>query len=440
MRVRTSLSIGAVGAVLFAGAAVGGFALHSPDERIAASVPPAVLTATVERTTLTTELTGTGTFEPVGSVRVNATAPAGMAGVISATPRAVGDTLTWCMPLVEVSGRPVLVLHGDLPAWRDLTVGDVGPDVRQLQTALRECGWDVSVDGKFGEHTAKAITALYAAAGYPEITSVDDGLGGGTPSAAADTSADTAAGTSISASASALVVHAGAFTAADDDAEVDDEPTPGTPPADAAPTTSTPAPTVAPTVVAPRGELLFLPTTGRLTTVGARGTVLGDDPVATISLAGDQFAVALSVEQRSQLAEGMAITVTRDDWTADLALPPLPETAATDANGLPAYPVSIPLDEPVPGSFYGQPGQFTVTIGSPDPYDCVVPVSAVYQDMSGQVYVLRTGGGAPVAGGTPPPTTRVDVEVIASAGGYSALRPRTEGALDTGDEVMIGEQ
>lgn len=437
MRLRATLTIATVGAVLLAGAAVGGFALHSPDERITASLPPTVLTATVERTTLTTQLTGTGTFEPVGSVRVRTTAPAGMAAVISATPRAVGDPLPWCTPLVEVSGRPVLVLHGDLPAWRDLTVGDVGPDVRQLQAALRECGREVNVDGAFGEYTAKAVTALYASTGYPAITSVDEGLGGGSRPSAAD---DATAATSTTASASAVVIQVSTtLTTITDAAAGSDEPTPGTPPEDPAPATGTPEPP-APTVIAPRGELLFLPTAGRLTTIGARGTVLEDDPVATISLAGDQFAFALSAAQRTQLAEGMTITVTRDDWTADLALPPLPETAVTDASGLPAYPVSIPLNEPVPGSFYGQPGQFTITIGSPDPYDCVVPVSAIYQDMSGQVYVLRADGDAPMAGGTPPPTTRVDVEVIASAGGYSALRPQAEGALDTGDEVVIGER
>ena len=426
MRARTMVTIAAVGGVLAAAVGVGAFALHSPDERITTTLPETVLTATVEKATLTTELTGVGTFEPAGTVRVSAAPPVGMAGVVSATPRAVGEALPWCAPLVEVSGRPVLVLHGDLPAWRDLTVGDTGSDVRQLQAALRECGSDVLVDGVFGEYTARAVKALYADAGYAAVTSAGLALGGAmsaTDASTASTSTDAASGHVVNAS---LV--------ASPELELE----PGPPPGPTSEPTPAPPP---PAVIAPRGELLFLSTPGRLTAVDARGTVLADDPVATVALAGDQFQLSLSAAQRNQVLEGLTITVTRDDWSLDVALPALPalpETATTDANGLPSFPVSVPLSEPLPGAFYGQPGQFSVVIGSPDPYDCVVPVSAIYQDVSGQPYVLRARGGASRPG-EPEPSSRVDVEVLASAGGYSAVRPLTDQALHTGDEVVIGE-
>ena len=44
--------------------------------------------------------------------------------------------------LVEVTGRPVIALTGPLPAYRDLVVGDIGPDVAQLEQALAAIGFD----------------------------------------------------------------------------------------------------------------------------------------------------------------------------------------------------------------------------------------------------------------------------------------------------------
>src|SRR5690606_39783692 len=50
---------------------------------------------------------------------------------------------------LEVAGRPIIVLPGELPAYRTLRVGVSGPDVLQLKQALT---------GRSEEHTSAPVT------------------------------------------------------------------------------------------------------------------------------------------------------------------------------------------------------------------------------------------------------------------------------------------
>jgi peptidoglycan hydrolase-like protein with peptidoglycan-binding domain len=59
-----------------------------------------------------------------------------------------------------VDERPVLLLCGTVPAYRDLQVGDEGDDVRQLNRNLRRLGHDADRDGRFTPKTATALRAL----------------------------------------------------------------------------------------------------------------------------------------------------------------------------------------------------------------------------------------------------------------------------------------
>nr|WP_217135504.1 hypothetical protein [Leucobacter chinensis] len=73
---------------------------------------------------------------------------------------------------LEVAGRPVLVLPGELPAYRNLSVGLRGPDVAQLKAALAALDiWagDQSSD-VFENDTAWGVQALYERAGYDAPT------------------------------------------------------------------------------------------------------------------------------------------------------------------------------------------------------------------------------------------------------------------------------
>lgn len=60
--------------------------------------------------------------------------------------------------LLTVDLRPIVLVAGEVPAFRDLSVGISGPDVRQLQQYLTEAGYlDGTPDGDFDEATRAAV-------------------------------------------------------------------------------------------------------------------------------------------------------------------------------------------------------------------------------------------------------------------------------------------
>ncbi|MGI9528998.1 MAG: peptidoglycan-binding protein [Acidimicrobiia bacterium] len=74
-----------------------------------------------------------------------------------------GDTL------VEIDREPVVLLTGDIPAFRTLTTGVKGDDVTQLEQNLVELGFGDSdgfaVDGDYDTGTARAVTAWQLSTG-----------------------------------------------------------------------------------------------------------------------------------------------------------------------------------------------------------------------------------------------------------------------------------
>ena len=73
------------------------------------------------------------------------------------------DTRSRCFDsalLCRVSDRPVFLLEGELPSYRDLGPGIRGDDVRQLETSLARMGFDPGPeDGLFDGSTATAVAA-----------------------------------------------------------------------------------------------------------------------------------------------------------------------------------------------------------------------------------------------------------------------------------------
>ncbi len=66
-----------------------------------------------------------------------------------------------------ISGRPVFVLEGDTPAFRDMAPGTSGKDVRQLEGALKRLGfYPGATDGRYDYQTAAAVAAWYRKSGW----------------------------------------------------------------------------------------------------------------------------------------------------------------------------------------------------------------------------------------------------------------------------------
>jgi HlyD family secretion protein len=77
--------------------------------------------------------------------------------------------------IAEVSSRPVIVLPGDVPGFRTMSVGTRGVDVKQLQRALARTGdYSGTADGAYGVSTGQAVERLYQRAGYPVARSDED--------------------------------------------------------------------------------------------------------------------------------------------------------------------------------------------------------------------------------------------------------------------------
>lgn len=153
----------------------------SPNQRAASIAAPTQgpITAVVEYGTLSEMVAVTGTVTP--TVSVVSTLPPSLVGVVTVSPEP-GTVVTPGTPVLEVSGRPVIAYTGNYPFFRELSEGDEGDDVRQLQENLLEFGSKLSVDGKYGPRTSIALTNLYKALGYdpPRAEVTLDGAGNGT--------------------------------------------------------------------------------------------------------------------------------------------------------------------------------------------------------------------------------------------------------------------
>ena len=187
LRRRTNALIGTgVGAgLLAAGGLIGASFVKSPAQLAADTAAPAptVVTAPVLKQILTSSVQMRGLVYPATEYDVYATAPssagsssgASGSGTSGSVPTyitkldvAAGDTITDGEQLAEIDGAPLFALTGDVPAWRDLTPGESGPDVLELQKALAALGYydDYDTAGYYGPATSYAVTLYFDHLGY----------------------------------------------------------------------------------------------------------------------------------------------------------------------------------------------------------------------------------------------------------------------------------
>lgn len=142
--------------------------LESPQQVAARAEPPPPepVVATLDRGYLNGPVSMTTQAQNQQSVAV--TPPAALTGVVTAVDRSVGDTLSPGSVPFRVNGRPVFVLEGTFPLYRDIGPGDEGDDVLALQKGLLAAGYALGrPDGKYGPQTQAAVRSMYRAAGYP---------------------------------------------------------------------------------------------------------------------------------------------------------------------------------------------------------------------------------------------------------------------------------
>jgi peptidoglycan hydrolase-like protein with peptidoglycan-binding domain len=169
-RRRRSAWLAGAGVLLVLGAAVGVWVSARSDDTAPAAAG-VVATARVERGTLSATESWDGTVEYGAPFTVNS----GAAGTVTRL-LGQGERVGRGDELYRVDERPVTLLVGGVPMYRDLTVGDSGADVRQLETNLVKLSYDGFVtDSAFTASTAEAVRAWQRRIGVEPTGSVARG-------------------------------------------------------------------------------------------------------------------------------------------------------------------------------------------------------------------------------------------------------------------------
>lgn len=160
---------------LVAGIALSRFIISPAEAASNAAAPEGgLITVPVEYRELSNDVTIRGSANYADSVEVSIeTGEIGGPAVVTGQVPEVGAELGAASVALEITGRPVIVLPGDLPVYRTLRVGVSGPDVLQLKQALQSLGinpGNVS-SNLFDAATAAGVAALYATVGYPAPSS-----------------------------------------------------------------------------------------------------------------------------------------------------------------------------------------------------------------------------------------------------------------------------
>lgn len=171
--------VAAAGAVVivvwpFGGSGSGGSGSASPYPAVTATVTRGTL---ISRTAVNATLGHAGSYDVVNRVQ----------GTYTAVPTA-GQVIRQGQVLYRVDGSPVVLLYGQVPAYRDLSEGTTGADVRQLNRDLEALGYvtgaelDPSPD-YFSAETAYAVQELQAHLAVSQTGSVSLGQVAFLPSA-----------------------------------------------------------------------------------------------------------------------------------------------------------------------------------------------------------------------------------------------------------------
>lgn len=166
---RRGLLLG-LGSVIVVGALAVGWVLatlfQSPSQIAAASAAPpkSTVSSVVEIGDLSRHISikGAMTYASTETIRLGGNSP----GAVATKTIEANSQLQAGQVVAEINGRPVFVFRGEFPLYRELRLGDRGPDVVEIQNGLAQAGYEIDVDGTLGPGTRTAVEDLYRAAGY----------------------------------------------------------------------------------------------------------------------------------------------------------------------------------------------------------------------------------------------------------------------------------
>lgn len=282
--------------------------------------------------------------------------------------------------LMTISGRPMFVLQGAQPFYRDLGPGVRGPDVLQLEQALSRLKLNPGpVDDSYDLATGRAVMELYKRAGFRHFIASRAELRTAEPIE------------------SKLLV--------------DGFSTGG--------------------VQIPSDELIFMPSLPlRVSEVKAK---LGSDPqeaVLTVSDSTVSLDGSLTLDEARLIKPGMDVRVDEPTLgiTANGRVTEVADRPGTKGvDGFHIY-MNASVAGPPPPTLAGASVRMTIPVNSTESEVLSVPVGAVYLEPDGTSSVRRSKDGE---------TETVPVQPGVSSDGYVAVTaPR--GGLNPGDLVMVG--
>jgi peptidoglycan hydrolase-like protein with peptidoglycan-binding domain len=154
-RRRRRLLWAALGAVLVAGGAAAWLWASNPSSEAGPAATGPVASATVTRGTISATESWDGTLEYGAPQTVKSSAEGTVTRLVDQ-----GETVERGDELYRVNERPVILLYGAVPMYRDLAEGDSGIDVRQLEANLAKLGYGrFTADGAYTASTAVAVRA-----------------------------------------------------------------------------------------------------------------------------------------------------------------------------------------------------------------------------------------------------------------------------------------
>jgi hypothetical protein len=426
-RRRRALFWVAGGAALLAiGGLIGSSFVKSPQQIAAdtAAPPPTVTTAKVVSQILTSSVQMRGVVYPGTQYDVYPSAPESDTGAsgtgsaaggsaagggsqgsvyISRLDVAAGQTISNGEKLAEIDGEPLVALTGRVPAWRDITPGETGPDVAELQKALASLGYYTGGDtpGLFGTATQDAVDLYYEHLGYtPSAT-------GGVPM------------TDVlflpSLPAKVIVVNGAKGQQ------------PGQPFLELAARgslalTGELPPAYAGQVKTGLKVKIFDEVTGihAAGTVADVGTPTTITPVGAIVNVGGGAASASAAESAGSGSTGSGATGTSGSGSSGSAASP---------GGTPFIPLAVNPSKPLPAALNGENVLVTVATGRTEGPVLTVPVAAIVTTGSGTSYVTVAGADGK--------QTQVPVTPGISENGYVQVTPAAGHKLTAGDSVVV---